>query len=191
MNISFDNRAWNKDHYKLALKMAHVIPKREQHQYDELLEKRIKDLPIRNLQQYFSSLSTSQFHLIPYRVNGHIENQAEHELWVRSDIWIHSFTLFSKYAFATLFVWEMSDTRVSKEPFVQISIERIYSQKKGNGAKLIQHLMKKAVQNDVVLTMWNENEKLKDYFVEQGFTYEYKSLSTGHYFMTYNLQMEG
>lgn len=176
---------WTKEHYKMALKMTQTIPKRELSLWDSLLNERIEALPFKNLQQYFEMIKNKEFRVIPYRVYGLAQNQAEHLMASRNDIGNHSFTIFSKHAFATMFIFEMSDTRIQKEPFVQMMIERIYSNKKGYGSKLIQHIVKKATQCNVTLSIWSENETLRDYFVSHGFTFKYKSLTTGHYFLMY------
>lgn len=140
------------------------------------------------MHKFLNSLETKEFHLLPFRVYGLANNQAEFVLASKGDIARASFTIYSKHAFATLFIYVMTDTLIQKEEFLQISVERIYSNKKGYGKKLVKHMLKRAKQSNVTLTMWNENEKLKDYFVECGFDYRYKSITTGHYFLTYNLK---
>lgn len=176
---------WTEEEYKIAMKMTKksLKPKIA----DILVNERIEALPFENLQRFFTELQTPEFRLLPFRVNGGVKSQAEFQMASKADFTMHSFTLYNKHAFANLFVWQMSDTQVQAEPFVQIAIENIYSDKKGYGSRLLQHMIKKAKKHNITLTVWNVNEKLKDYFVSHGFDYHYKSLSTGHYFSTYNL----
>lgn len=184
----FDDAVWAKEHYKTALKMTKLIPKKDAYFYEEILADRIKALPHNELQKFYTSLSNNEFRLLPFRVQGTLKNQAEFVLFSRADIRMHSFTVVSKHAFATMFIFNMTDLRVQKEPFVQIMIERMYSNKKGYGARLLQQITKKASLHNVTLSVWNENEKLKDYFTSHGFDFEYKNIVTGHYFSTYNLR---
>jgi hypothetical protein len=179
----YDTSEWTTEHYKKALKMTKSHPKREQKRLEAIIDERINALPIDSLKKFFASLQNKEFHLLPYRVYSRSDNDIENQLLSLNDIRHHSFTLFNKHAFATMFAFEMKDTQIQPTPFIQVSIERMYSSKVGSGSKLVHHLLRKAEQKNVTLTLWTENERLKEYFSDKGFKYKYKSLTTGHYFL--------
>ena len=175
------------EHYKKALKMVKSVSKKEQKQLEVIVDERINALPIDSLKKFLFSLKNQEFHLLPYRIYSRSDSEDENHFFTLRDIRQHSFTIYNKYAFATMFIFEMKDTQIQPDPFIQVSIERMYSSKAGSGAKLIQHLLRKAKQHNVTITLWTENEKLKKYFTHKGLEYQYKSITTGHYFLMTSL----
>lgn len=145
-----DDSAWSIEDYKNGLRLTR-IPKKDMSMVDNMVNRRINDLPITNLKKFYSSVQNKEFHLLPSRVWGNAENA---NALSNHDIRMHSFTCYSKHAYMTMFIFEMTDTLVQAQPFVQVALERFYSRKKGYGSSLLKHLVKYANKHDVILTVW-------------------------------------
>jgi len=184
-NLFHNDTEWTLENYKNGLILARFYIDKQNKQISPITDSKIKSFPIKEWVPFFSKLRNNEFELLPFRVFPQAENSAAASLTSRSDIRLHTFTLSSKYAYMTMFCFEMSDLKVDIKPFIQISLERFYSKKKGYGIRLLKHLIKNAKQLNVVLTVWCENEKLKDYYINHGFKYCYQSETTGHYFMIF------
>ncbi|WP_100374759.1 hypothetical protein [Bacillus sp. FJAT-45037] len=127
MNGMNDDTVWEKEHYKNAIKLTRERTLKKI--FSQEVPTRFQLLPT-DLQTFFMKLQNKEFKLFPFRVYGLSDNQKENELATINDLRMHSFTLYNKHAIATLFVFEMKDSRVQSAPFVQVAIERVYSTKK-------------------------------------------------------------
>jgi hypothetical protein len=181
-----DETVWSINNYKIGYKTTQLIFRKELKYYDDMVSKKIERLKgVENVHKFLKGIQNKEFQLLPFRVSGD-EDEIKAHLLMRNDLIHHSFTLYNKLAFITLFIFEMVDTRVQEEPFVQIALERFYSKKKGQGSKVLKHLIQHAKRSDVTLTAWCENKRLSEYFTTHGFVEQYKSLTTGHYFLKLN-----
>lgn len=183
----FDDTPWTLKDYKTGYDMISTTRK-DIRMGNALCDEKISQLPLKNYREFLISLSTPEFSLRPYRVYGKVKNQAEAQLVAVKDLSLQGYTICTKHAYCTLFIFNMTDTRLQKESFNQIMLERFYSKKKGKGIAIIKQLKKMSNKYGVTLTVWAESEKLKNYFENLEFTYQYKSITTGHYFLTYNFE---
>ena len=130
MNINSlyqEDTVWSMNNYKIGYKTIRMIPSRYYKHYDEMVDSKVERLrETENLHVFLKGIQNKEFRLLPYRVFGD-ENDEKARLFMQSDVRHNSFTLYSKLAYITLFIFEMVDTRVQNEPFVQISLERFYS----------------------------------------------------------------